>query len=550
MKQTKELIVGTYARYSSDNQRETSVEDQQRLCQEVAEKHGYTIADVHVYSDKALSGTAKHNTKRLDYQKLMKALRNKEIDVLIADEISRLSRDVVELANLQQLIENTNLILLTADGFTSETGGWQLNFGLKGMVSQQSSRETSHRIKRGLEGSLDRGYMTTRPPYGYLPKKDMDERGNSRGTHWLIDKHEAEIVNGIFEDRKNGKTLTSIAKKLNSRNIPKPHKSRKGEEYWSGSNISAILKNKIYSGVYIYHGSYSYKKKASQTGKIMKAVEYPRPQLSIISDQVWKEVNAKTHSGTNYGGGKHKYSGLIKCSVCFCYMSVAKGGGIHCSSCYQARSVGKERKELGRISSSGVEKVLIDTINYLDTPSIREELKKRLEERLSADPGREIKILQNERKCIKNSCEHLAKVLAEVREDDKFILNEYTKTHQSFREINVKISELKLKMTRVDPSTLEKQISVDLGKLTSKLFNQNLGTEKIRALLCRVFDEVILIDRLAKNIAILRVTVAAGVVAAVATDTEVVDQEPFILTFKMTSRSRPKSLDVELISSS
>ena len=45
-----------YARYSSDNQREASIEDQIRICQERIEGEGWSL--VEVYSDAAFSGAS------------------------------------------------------------------------------------------------------------------------------------------------------------------------------------------------------------------------------------------------------------------------------------------------------------------------------------------------------------------------------------------------------------------------------------------------------------------------------------------------------------
>ena len=39
------LSVALYARYSSDNQRDASIEDQLRLCRERAEREGWRIVD-------------------------------------------------------------------------------------------------------------------------------------------------------------------------------------------------------------------------------------------------------------------------------------------------------------------------------------------------------------------------------------------------------------------------------------------------------------------------------------------------------------------------
>lgn len=45
-----------YARYSSDNQRPESIDDQIRACRELAAGLGYSVDPTHVYADEAKSG--------------------------------------------------------------------------------------------------------------------------------------------------------------------------------------------------------------------------------------------------------------------------------------------------------------------------------------------------------------------------------------------------------------------------------------------------------------------------------------------------------------
>lgn len=47
-----------YARFSSDNQRDASIEDQIRLCKEYCTKHNLNV--MNCYSDYAISGASLH----------------------------------------------------------------------------------------------------------------------------------------------------------------------------------------------------------------------------------------------------------------------------------------------------------------------------------------------------------------------------------------------------------------------------------------------------------------------------------------------------------
>jgi DNA invertase Pin-like site-specific DNA recombinase len=89
------MKVAIYARYSSENQREASIEDQFRICREFARKQGWIIAGE--YSDHAISGAT---LMRPGFQAMMaEALRGK-VDVVLAEALDRFSRDQEDTAGL------------------------------------------------------------------------------------------------------------------------------------------------------------------------------------------------------------------------------------------------------------------------------------------------------------------------------------------------------------------------------------------------------------------------------------------------------------------
>src|SRR5688572_32593928 len=88
-----------YARYSSDNQREASIDDQIRLCGAFATRQGWSVIDT--YCDAALSGAS---TLRPSYQRLIEDARKGKFDVLVAESLDRLSRDQADTATLYKLL--------------------------------------------------------------------------------------------------------------------------------------------------------------------------------------------------------------------------------------------------------------------------------------------------------------------------------------------------------------------------------------------------------------------------------------------------------------
>src|SRR5688572_22475326 len=115
-----------YGRYSSDNQRDASVEDQVRLCKERIKREGWTLADT--YHDRAISGAS---LIRPGYQKLLTDVRAGRIDVVVAEALDRISRDQEHVAAFfKQLVFAGVRIITLAEGEITE-----LHVGLKGTMN-------------------------------------------------------------------------------------------------------------------------------------------------------------------------------------------------------------------------------------------------------------------------------------------------------------------------------------------------------------------------------------------------------------------------------
>src|SRR3546814_18803432 len=91
--------VALYARYSSDNQREASVEDQLRLCRQHAEREGWTV--VESYHDRAISGAS---LIRPGIQVMMQDAQRGGFDIVLAEALDRISRDQEDVADRQSVV--------------------------------------------------------------------------------------------------------------------------------------------------------------------------------------------------------------------------------------------------------------------------------------------------------------------------------------------------------------------------------------------------------------------------------------------------------------
>lgn len=174
--------IAIYARYSCDQQRETSIEDQIRRCKEIAEYLGLQVSEWLVFSDSALSGQAHTLDKREGLHQLEKAWQDGAFDILMLDAFERLARDGMEQEKLiQRLKANRRVRLITSDGIDTSREGWELLLRLKGAISQAEISSLQHRVGRGMVGQLERGYMIATPAFGYDLKREFDAQGNRIG---------------------------------------------------------------------------------------------------------------------------------------------------------------------------------------------------------------------------------------------------------------------------------------------------------------------------------------------------------------------------------
>ncbi len=97
-----------YARYSSENQREASIEDQARQCRSFIEQQGWSYR--HAYTDRRQSGAS---SLRAGYQKLLEEAREGQFDVVVAEALDRLSRDQEDVAGLYKRLTFCGIKIVT-----------------------------------------------------------------------------------------------------------------------------------------------------------------------------------------------------------------------------------------------------------------------------------------------------------------------------------------------------------------------------------------------------------------------------------------------------
>ena len=243
-----------YARYSSENQKQQSIDDQVRVCKQFALREGFDVSDAHTFWDEARSGSIR-NRPGLD--NLLKACETKEFQVILVDDLSRLSRNNHHLLTLCAQFQYWQIDLISvADGLNTKDEHSKLSIQMRGIVNELYLDDLKKKTHRGQMGQKLRGFVVGENAYGYRHKPvgdlRIDKHGKMRpdGYKAVIEPEEAEIIKRIFQEFVAGKSITSICQRLNSDHLP-THKRLRGG--WNASTISRLLKCTKYKGHWVWN---------------------------------------------------------------------------------------------------------------------------------------------------------------------------------------------------------------------------------------------------------------------------------------------------------
>ncbi len=223
-----------YARYSSDNQREESIEGQIRENTAYAEKNGITI--VGHYIDRALSAKTDN---RPEFQRMIKDSAKKNFDVVIVWKLDRFSRNRYDSAKYKAMLKKNNVRVVSATEAISEGAeGIILESVLEGMAEYYSA-DLAEKVKRGMmENALKCKFNGSVIPYGYT----VDEE-----RHYQLNPITAPVALEIFQKYADGISIKNITDELNARGL----KTTTGIDF-NKNSLRYMFKNRTYIGEYRY----------------------------------------------------------------------------------------------------------------------------------------------------------------------------------------------------------------------------------------------------------------------------------------------------------
>lgn len=324
-----------YARYSSLNQNEQSIEGQIRECTAYALANNITIVDT--YIDRAISGTTDH---REEFQKMIKDSSNKLFDAIIVYKIDRFSRNRYDAAMYKSILKKNDVKLLYAkENIPDGPEGIILESLLEGMAEYYSA-ELSQKIKRGMrESALKCQCVGGKRVFGYKVNEEKK---------FEIDSSTAPYVKKIFTKYNNGEKIVDICDELNSLGI----KTSSGTKF-NKSSLWHMLRNEKYIGVY-------------QMGDIRVEGGVPALVDKALFESVQKKLNQKfrTRAKVDYMLTTKLFCGKCK-KMMIGESGTSKNGEKHN---YYACSIKKKTKECDKktVRKADIENLIVDvTTEYI-----------------------------------------------------------------------------------------------------------------------------------------------------------------------------------------
>lgn len=305
---TRPVVSGAiYARYSSDMQSPTSARDQvERIKYLVGKKEIptrlYQEAEIQIeprwiHTDEAMTGKI---AGRFGYQTILEGIRQKTFQILIVDDLSRLTRSLGNLLGLYDLLKHYDVELVSvSDRVSSADPNARTFFTFKGMVADFGNEAHAGRTIRGLQARALDDFSTGQKPYGYgsEPTKREMRKGREFPSHFrlFILPQEAENIRRIYRLYVEGHGKVAIAKILNREGVAAPKARTK---LWQIGPIAKVLSNEKYIGRWVYGRCFH--SRDPETGRRLQKqksrsqwIVREREDLRIVPQELWEIVQKR-----------------------------------------------------------------------------------------------------------------------------------------------------------------------------------------------------------------------------------------------------------------
>ncbi|MBM4396836.1 MAG: recombinase family protein [Deltaproteobacteria bacterium] len=394
-----------YARYSSDAQREASIEDQVRICQQYVERNHGTVEADRIFTDFAIRGGS---MQRPGFEALLRLIegRSPQIDVIVTENLARVSRDFADSGQLYRQLRFAGVRMINvSDGIDTGLNSSKLTFAIKAAVADSYRDDLADMTRRGLQGRVINGYSAGGLAFGYrtVPEKGADDR--VVGYRPFVDEDAARVVRRVFHLCLEGHSHAAIARRFNTESVQPPRaKTRHRRKGWVASTVRAMLHNERYAGIWKF-GEREWvrvpgtNKRTPRLRDRRDVIRVERPELRIVDPQVWVAVQERlagvrarytrnpdgSPKGRSIPGKATRYllSGVLTCGECGSALTVT--GTAPDSRTYRCSDHLKRGTCASRIAVREVaarETIVQGIVDELGSPAVVAYLRERIAQRL------------------------------------------------------------------------------------------------------------------------------------------------------------------------
>ncbi len=298
-----------YARFSSENQRDESIDAQIRAIKEYADKNNIEI--VKIFTDRAKSATS---SNRPEFQNMIKFCEadNTGISMVIVHKLDRFSRDKYDSVMYKQKLKVKGIrVVSVLENLNDSPESLILESVIEGMAQYYSANLAREVAKGQKENALKAMHNGGDAPLGYDVAYDKT---------YVLNEEEAQAVKIIFDMYVKGYSYSNIIDELNDLG----YKTKRGNKFGKNS-LHGILSNEKYTGVYVFNKTQRKGVNGKRNGHKQKSeeeiikVEGGMPQ--IIDKEVFEQAQEmmkkrKRAPGTNKATTFYLLTGLVRCGEC------------------------------------------------------------------------------------------------------------------------------------------------------------------------------------------------------------------------------------------
>jgi len=328
-----------YCRLSKDDEERegesASIQNQRALLENYCEANGYRV--VGVFQDDGFTGL---NTNRPDFQKMLRLVEKKAVDIILTKDLSRLTRNATDAGILLDQIFPKKCVRYIAvnDGVDSESDN-NVMVGMRCAMNQYYSEDVSRKVHSSYLTKAKQGKFTgCVAPFGY--RKSADDKNRLEP-----DPDTAPIVEYIYSLAVEGKGANYIRRKLEDRQIPCPawwnrqkglrnkltkfelENPETGRFIWDFTTIQEILQNPVYIGAIASQKQvYKFKTGWIKDKKPEDWIVVSGMHESIVSREVFDLVQEKVkdRKRPDAFGNFSIFAGLVKCGQCGCTLNIRR----------------------------------------------------------------------------------------------------------------------------------------------------------------------------------------------------------------------------------